>query len=588
MDLAKLVSLFFLHLFCSTVFCQTIALRDSVYVDPVNGKDWYPGTLVQAVKSLWSANSKAAAGATVFMKGGLYGPQMISTQNTPVRGNAPITVKPLSAQETVIIDGTNQTITSAGLLSLYVPNYIIKNLTIRNVTCTQYTTPALEKPGVYIGGSTITLQECIVENTCREAITAKGNNIVLSGNTIKNAAMINACVTTTPNAFCYFSTAENKWHCGGWPPAVLIGKTDNSGSPSQHIIVERNTVYNSWGEGIMLANCIDANVRDNVVYDNFTVCLSLLKSRKIRVYNNVFNITNDAYNRPDYESRRAVGIHLANELAFSANEVPVGDILIYNNLILGCSVGLNFWLDNAADSSKNAYDRIRFFHNVIYKPTRKAVSMDQHYAYTLSKRGHVFKNNIIQESDLSTSAIGNPQEWVISNNTWTNFLPSFALDTKNFVADPLFHNPEQAPAPYVPATAFRVLYTSPCRKNGAYVQEVTSDFWNTPRASTPTIGLHELTFPNPGKGIISDESVKNDHDPYLFPNPVQRNQPVYITGNKEAYTLEISSVSGQQVYRQSVLKEQARAITPNLPEGLYVVKISTAEVVHLQRLIIVE
>ncbi len=125
----------------------------------------------------------------------------------------------------------------------------------------------------------------LCNNHCKflssRAIGGCGADVVIHNNTIYNAVMqnYNASSTTGWGQAMSYALAPNvllRTHsflkiADWWPTHSVDNCFMPDDSTSRNWTFQHNTVYNSWGEGIDCIQVVGCTVRQNVVYNTFSV-----------------------------------------------------------------------------------------------------------------------------------------------------------------------------------------------------------------------------------------------------------------------------------------------------------------------------
>ncbi|ELR22810.1 uncharacterized protein ACA1_150000 [Acanthamoeba castellanii str. Neff] len=318
-------------------------------------------------------SAKVKPGDILRMRGTFTKAQVLQSINGTKAQPITITSYPGT---TAVIDGATVPLSGGqGLLKLSASNHIVvENLLVRNSN----------KSGIVFDYSNnVLVRNTVVHNTWVRAIGGCGADVVIHNNTVYNAVMQNYNASSTT----------------GWGQAMSV---DNCFMPddstSRNWTFQHNTVYNSWGEGIDCIQVIGCTVRQNVVYNTFSVNIYIDNARDVLVDSNWVYSSNSFYYR---RGKPATGVLVGAE-EWPVVPRPTSNVTIQNNLLINTDGIAQYqegttYLSNAMN--QNTVSGVRIFYNTIWNPSTKP---------TVSS-GNVLKNNIFW---VKRSA------WQISNNVW--------------------------------------------------------------------------------------------------------------------------------------------------------------------------
>lgn len=211
---------------------RVMAAGTSYYV-ATSGSDANSGSQASPFKTFSKAVSVMAPGDTVHVFGGSYTERLSISKNGAA--NALLTVKPVEGQKVVIDQGmlSDKGIDITGSY-IHVSGIEVKNSKSGpdSGTC------------VNILGQYNTVSGLVVHDCQGHGIYTEGKHIIISGNTVYRSNLLNEARTSS-------------WGSG---IKVKVGGED--------ILIENNTVYHNYGEGIAVTRGINSIVRGNKVYDN--------------------------------------------------------------------------------------------------------------------------------------------------------------------------------------------------------------------------------------------------------------------------------------------------------------------------------
>ena len=269
--------------------------------------------------------SNAKPGDILELSAGTYNnaPYIISTNGELGK---PITIRPVSGSKVLFKGAANENC----IFELDTISYINieGNMEISNAFC-----------GIKaIDCASLLIKGLYIHDINEQAIEVSGDNIEIFNNTIYSSSL-NSKVLANNLIF-------GKAQCTN-----VVGKKNNKNS--KNIILKKNNIYNSYGEGISLLNCESCSVIGNNIQNTLSMNIFVNISEHILIDGNIIKITNNDYNS---KFGKAVGIGLS-----SNNTNSVKNITIQNNLIVGCRIGIYYFPNGIG-----LYDLIKIYHNTIW------------------------------------------------------------------------------------------------------------------------------------------------------------------------------------------------------------------------------
>jgi len=457
----------FLGLMC----CAAIAFSQNVFV-AVDGDNSNSGTIDLPYASFEEASLNRIPGDTIFVRGGEY----TSRQKIKGAGGAidnPIVIMPYNNEE-VIIDGTTASVTmNQELLKIYIDYCIVDNITVRNSS----------GRGIgYHEVSNITIKNCTIHDVQYRAIGGYAHYVTIEGNEIYNAMMANENGSICNNGDC---------NGGGWSPAINARSNYLTNIPSTNIVIRNNNIYDCWGEGMNIVNTIGVLVEGNTISNTFSVGIYVDKAKDVVVKDNFVFMNDDLYNRPD-RSYPANGISLSNEAVFHEFSPQVSNVLIYNNILAGCGRGITYFQDSQNTEPENTYTNIGIYYNVIYAPVDRAFRIAEVGPEFPAPSFAYLKNNIIFSVEDQPSFFPQASLWDISHNNWIDSIPEFAMDVNSFTGTPYSVAPDLS---IEDQSQYYLQAGSNCIGAGTPIVGVTTDILGAFRDSlTPSVGIHEYAL----------------------------------------------------------------------------------------------
>ena len=281
-------------------------------------------TKVIPTKDLQTALTQARPGDIIEIESGYYSDSKFTLKSGLQL--KPIIIRP-APKANVIFSGTKNNCIFSGVGVSYIT--IEGPMELIDGYC-----GIIIRKGNYINITGLTIQD--VQD---EGIAISGNNNHIYNNTINNCAMSNSHYPTEK-----FS---------GWPSCLSVFSAGYDFSTN--IIVEKNFIYNGYGEGIDLYECDNCKVIKNTVKNTYNISIYIRASKNIVLDSNTIRINSDRYN--SYYGR-ACGIGLTPKTGRNYIE----NILISNNIILGTRIGIIF----LALDYYGGYDKISILHNTLW------------------------------------------------------------------------------------------------------------------------------------------------------------------------------------------------------------------------------
>src|SRR5512138_2165004 len=347
---------------------NTQAAGSVYYVSPT-GNDANPGTSSAPFKTFAKANSVLTAGSTLNIYAGTYNEQLkISKSGT---SSAWITVKPVNG--TVAIDMKNAASQGISVAASYVS---ISGLDVKNS----------KSVCVNLVGSNLTVDKLTVHECSDHGIQANNSsNVKILNSRIYRAALSNASRSIS----------------SGWPSGIKVKVSDN-------VLIEGNTVYNNYGEG-MGTRGTNVTIRANTVYDNYSVNIYTNSENATIERNFVYCTPNSGYER---DGSPAAGISMGEEY-FAGWGARLKNAKVINNIVAFCKHGVRY---NGAEAGvtggglKNA----TIAYNTFYGSTNSAIGI----VYASAQTGSLIANNIVWQTDNKLAAIDNTAGLTFKNNLW--------------------------------------------------------------------------------------------------------------------------------------------------------------------------
>src|SRR5512138_154592 len=425
---------------------HTQAAGNVYYVSP-SGSDSNPGTASAPFKTFAKATSLLTAGSTLNIYAGTYNQQLkISKSGT---SSAWITVQPVGG--TVVIDMQNAASSAISVSASYVT---IRGLEVRNSTSVC----------VNLTGSNLTVEGLTVHECSDHGIQANNSsNVKILNSRIYRAALSNASRSIS----------------SGWPSGIKVKVSDN-------VLIEGNTVYNNYGEG-MGTRGTNVTIRANTVYDNFSVNIYTNSENALIERNFVYCTPNSGYERDGYP---AAGISMGEEY-FEGWGARLKNAKVLNNIVAFCKNGVRY---NGAEAGvtggglKNA----TIAYNTFYGSTNSAIGI----VYASAQTGTLIANNIFWQAENKLTTIDNPLGLTFQNNLWKVAPASAFRSPGDKIGDPKF-----AGTPGYSAESFRPAFSS-LTCGGATDIGIPKDFFVQPRGPLFDMGAVQYVGSTPATSAV--------------------------------------------------------------------------------------
>lgn len=449
-------------LILSMAFCWALPSEAAIrYVSP-SGNDANSGTSTGSPKlSLSSALSSSSAGDVIKMMGGTYyyGRQDLNKGGT---SSAPITIEPYNSTA-VIIDGQYSG-SMYEMLFVRAPYLTIKGITVTNVNGKGIT--IWQTNNVILDGVT-------VQNSQQGGIAVLGGTGEGKSAPGTLAPVFRASDITIRNCIARWNVRNNSarnWD-SGWQMAVNAVEAKN-------VTVSNCQVYENWGEGIGSHLVDNLQMRQNTVYDNFSVNVYLDHTRNSVVERN-FITTN--WNSNHYRfGTPATGIGNANE--YYEYSYPNRNNKYLNNIVY--SGRCAFYYGNFLQGGGLVNDTIAN-NTFVSNGSSPTVSVDwDNHSNTR------FVNNIVYNAGSANLAWHPTGSGITCSNTsWYSPYANWQANGM-WGANDISTNPQLSSISGSSVNNFRISNFSPARAAGAS-GFVSNDYFGSTRSNPVSIGAHE-------------------------------------------------------------------------------------------------
>jgi parallel beta-helix repeat protein len=440
-------------------------ITGAVYYVATTGSDSNSGTLVAPFKTFAKATSMLGPGSTLYILPGIYN-EPLKISNSGMDG-AWIDVE--STGGTVIID-------------------------IKNVS----------NPAVYVRGSYITLKNLEVKGSNDICVLSSGNYVHISGMVVHDCQTHGIHVTgqhvQVSGNVVYATSLANQARTAssGWGSAIKIGFGGND------ILVDGNTAFNNYGEGIASTQGANVVIRGNTVYDNFSVNIYVDNSYDILVEKNLVTChPNSGFER---NGLPASGISMGEEY-YSGWGAQLNRVTVRNNIVAFCKHGVYYY---GADPSltNGGLKNSTIVYNTFWGSIDPVIGVE----YGTGQTNSLIANNIIWQANNKLVYVANYSGLTLQNNLWKVAPPTAAKGAGDRLGDPLF-----LATPGYTAQSFALSLSSPAIGGAANIG-VATDYFGNQRGPSYEMGalqfLGAIASPTP---VISNPTLAPTSLPTQLP-----------------------------------------------------------------------
>ena len=407
MRIKKLVYLAsFASLFVYFLAAESFA---ATYYVGTNGKDTNNGSMSTPWATLNRANAVAVSGDTIYVRGGVY------TQKAYL-DKAGVTYQAYTGEQPIIDGGWPGTVAgdSQGLPTGTDRYAALIFIVGSNITFDGFEVRNSRGRGIEVYGTPITnvtIRNCKAHHTYMESFLLLGGTKPaqwVTKSLVENCEFYNgAMVRPLANPAA-----------DGTPGTVLITRFDG-------VTFRKNKVHDSWYDGVLVGgnvagdySSINGVIEYNQIYGNFQDQLVLVGNH----YNTVrYNLIYGTYPNANGEKGRGSGIWFANETTWNLPNC-YSESYVYGNLIANTLV--NMWVEGQGATCK-------IYNTYWYNNTSIEATSSNFYVESWAGGGHIFKNNLIVQSDGTTTIGGAPAGLVTANyNHWSR-IPAATLRGQN-------------------------------------------------------------------------------------------------------------------------------------------------------------
>jgi parallel beta-helix repeat protein len=429
---------------------SVLSAAGSVYYVSTTGNDSNPGSSSAPFKSFAKAVSMLSAGSTLYIHPGIY-TEPLKILNSGADG-AWITVKPSGGA--VVIDVQNTTNAVVQLLGSYIA---VSDLEVKGSTDI-----CVKTLGSYLRIAGLNVHECQTHG-----IFVSGRHVEVTGNTVYAAALAN----------------QARSMLTAWGSGIKIGLGGDD------VLINGNTVYHNYGEGMAITRASNVIVRGNTVYDNYSVNIYVDNSFNIQVEKNLVTChPNSGFER---NGNAASGIAMGEEF-YEGWGAQLNQVNITNNIVAYCRRGVYYF---GADPTLigGGLKNSTITYNTLWASTDTALGI----MYASSQAGTLISSNIIWQANNKLAYVENSTGLTFQNNLWKALPPSNVKGAGDRIGDPLFLS-----TPGYTAQSFALGALSPAISGGANIG-VTTDYFNNPRGPSYDMGALQYTNTIPTATLLS-------------------------------------------------------------------------------------
>jgi hypothetical protein len=422
---------------------QVKSAGNTVYV-ATTGSDNNNGSISSPFKTFAKAINVVGAGDTIVVRGGTYKERL--NFNKSGSSGAPITAT-VQSGEKVIVDMQN----SAGDV-INIPagiGYInVNGFEIANSS----------GYGIRLSGHDIKAENLYIHHAQLMGLYMDGQNLTVRGNRVTQNSLVDKGTTAS----------------SGWGSGIKCRVGGNN------ILLENNTTFNNWGEGMAITRCSNVTARNNVAYDNFSVNFYIDNSYDVTFEKNFSYCTiNSGFEK---NGNPASGFAIGEEF-YDGWGAKLARVKILNNISTNCSRGV---IAFAADVPGGGLDNVVIANNTFWNSINNTVSLQPSLDKTRNVR--VF-NNIIYQFSGKEVWVEDRTGITMNNNFWVG-VSSVSAGNGSGPGD-VFGDVKMATSPNNNPTSFGLASNSPAINGGVADALIKDDFESKLRSGLPDMGAIE-------------------------------------------------------------------------------------------------
>ncbi|MBP7768496.1 right-handed parallel beta-helix repeat-containing protein [Candidatus Woesebacteria bacterium] len=411
------------------------------------------GTLSAPWATLTYAAGMLNPGDTLYIRGGVYN-EKVTFAKSGIAG-APIMIAAYPGEKPVIDGSINGQYVLPSATSRYsalvkfAGSYInVEGLEVRNSLW----------QGIVISGEKVTLTHVTSHDHMEQGILGwESKDLIVQDSIIYNNA----------------KSLENGVY--NFPDRTSYATGLSAGRGASRSAFLRNTIYNNWGEGLSSYNATKTVMEDNVVYDNAKNIYISDTTDNIVQRNLVYCTPGNKYRLSSVVTQHGINLQDENQQPPSANNK------IINNMVVGCVTNFKWY----PYTSNSAMTGTLVAHNTFVNAT--GTTSDA--AFTIAapvgiahSTTRIFNNIIVQEDSKAIGSItGNLNGVSFSNNLWSKTPPPSMMGSNSKIGDPILFKTSSITPGGLKGSYFKVQPNSPAINAGAWLPEVTNDFFKISR-----------------------------------------------------------------------------------------------------------
>lgn len=505
---------------------QRVMDSHTYYIAPTGSDTEGNGTIASPFKTLKHVSSIIRDNAIIYIRGGSYPSDIIVSHHL----DSPNITYIAYNKETPKFFSKNP---GEPAISIYANGIILSRVVVDySIHC-----------GIFVWNcSDITIEHCNIQKCHRGGIYIGSNlskiqnkNIIIRHNNITNTSL-----TYNENGISDYTS----------PAALVLNR-------ALHSTIISNNIYENYGRGIVVCNCIETNVQGNDIRDNMIAGLYIDSSSRLIIEKNYIYNTNNS--KKFYIDQIPMsGIFVSNKTRIPF--IPNNNITIKNNIFNQYGYGMNF----TNEDGQFVLEHLFIAHNTFYNGYKEAIKVVG-VVHTKDVRiiNNIFDNSNSSSnsgsSNSSNSGIGSNNGGsgntssgttittsVVNKNITNNKTNSMIATNVNsscsntlddvdtsFLSDiKCYYNGWST----VPTSLggygdvisdskllsnrsydnndklekYKLKEESPMRDCGYYLEEVIDDMWGNPRQIPYCLGAHELTT-TPYNHYFLDTKYKNQY-----------------------------------------------------------------------------
>lgn len=447
------------------------------YISP-SGNDSNNGSQTAPFATFSKAISSINAGDTLIVLDGTYNQKIIVSKNGTA--NEPITIKSQNPHQAIInysgAEGSNIIINGS---YIQIDGFEVQNS---------------DNYCVEIKGSNNTAQNMKVHDCQAHGIYTDGKNINIKNNEVYRATLVNQ--------------NRDMPHSWGSGIKVRVG--------GENILIENNTVYHNYGEGIAVTRGINSTVRGNTVYDNYSVNIYVDNSYNVMVDKNFTYCTPNSGFERDGNPAAAFGME---EESYSGWGAQLHDVTFQNNIAYGCYRGIYYWNSGISGAGM---ENIYIYHNTFVNMSRYSMAIEG----TGIDSHNIVANNIFYQTNGDFGYTEGNKDLTFHHNLYNQTPDSSLVGSGD-----IYQNPQFTSNPGTNPNLFSINSSSPAINAGAQLN-ISNDFFDSSRDGNPDIGAIEYqgTTNPPDPSPTPSPTPSPSPSPSFFPSPTPSpNLPIECT-----------------------------------------------------------